>query len=278
MASSCRAGWIGAGLCIPQHATMEVRTKHVTKRYVTPRGENLALADVTFTIGQGEFVALVGPSGCGKSTLLRLVAGLLPYDAGEIEFKGWLKPPKRRLVFQDHGLFPWMSVVDNVAFGLEMDGVSLALRRQQALAQLAAMGMADFVSHYPHELSGGMRQRAAIARAFVTEPDILLMDEPLRALDAQMRLVIQEELLALWAKTRPLVLYVTHDIEEALLLADRVLVMSGQPGRIRAEIRSPFGRPRDLTGRNHPEIEEVKWQIWNMLEQEVKQKLQISVI
>ncbi|MEX1020414.1 MAG: ATP-binding cassette domain-containing protein, partial [Litorilinea sp.] len=144
---------------------------------------------------------------------------------------------------------------------------------QRAHAQLKLMGMGNFAHHYPHELSGGMRQRAAIARAFVAEPDILLMDEPLRALDAQMRLIVQEELLRLWQQTRPLVLYVTHDIEEALLLADRVLVMSGSPGQIRAEFAVPLARPRDLTGRTHPELDELKWQIWDMLEEEVRQKL-----
>ncbi|NCC34320.1 MAG: ABC transporter ATP-binding protein [Chloroflexia bacterium] len=249
---------------------------HLTMTHHSPRGAVIALADVSFTVAAGEFVALVGPSGCGKSTLLRLAAGLLTPDGGTIAFAGWPKPPKRRLVFQDHSLFPWMTVRDNVAFGLEMDGVAKSARRERALAQLAAMGLTDFADHYPHELSGGMRQRAAIARAFVTQPEILLMDEPLRALDAQMRLVIQEELLALWERKRPLVLYVTHDIEEALLLADRVLVMSGQPGCIREEIVPPFGRPRDLTGRSHPEVEELKWHIWSMLEQEVKQKLQIK--
>ena len=246
---------------------------HLAKVYASPRGAVTALADVSFTVAAGEFVALVGPSGCGKSTLLRLVAGLAPPDSGTIECTGWPRPPVCRLVFQEHSLFPWLTVADNVAFGLEMAGVAKAARRERALAQLAAMGLAAFADHYPHELSGGMKQRAAIARAFVTGPDMLLLDEPLRALDAQMRLVIQQELLALWAAQRPLVLYVTHDIEEALLLADRVLVLSGQPGCIREEIRSPFGRPRDLTGRTHDALEELKWHIWSLLEGEVRQRL-----
>ncbi|MDX9952964.1 MAG: ABC transporter ATP-binding protein [Anaerolineae bacterium] len=249
---------------------------HLAKTYVSPRGAVTALADVSFRATAGEFVALVGPSGCGKSTLLRLLGGQLAPEQGAIELSGWLRPPKRRIVFQEHSLFPWMPVLDNVAFGLEMEGASQQERRARAMAQLTLMGLADFARHYPHELSGGMRQRAAIARALVTEPDILLMDEPLRALDAQMRLVIQDELLSLWESTRPMVFYVTHDIEEALLLADRVLVMSGQPGRIREEIRSPFGRPRDLTGRTHPEIEDLKWHIWTLLEQEVKRLLQVK--
>lgn len=253
---------------------MDLVVTHVTKRYSSPRGELTALADISFTVKQGEFVCLVGPSGCGKSTLLRLVAGLLAPDSGTIEFPGSTKLPKRRLVFQDHTLFPWMTVSENVAFGLEMDGVTPDARRECALAQLESMGMAGFADHFPHEMSGGMCQRAAIARAFVTAPDILLMDEPLRALDAQMRLVIQDELLALWEAQHPTVLYVTHDIEEALLLADRVLVMSGRPARIREEVSPPFGRPRDLTGRAHPELEELKWQIWNLLEREVRRQLQ----
>lgn len=252
---------------------MELAVDHVAKVYASPRGQVTALAGVSFTVAQGEFVSLVGPSGCGKSTLLRLVAGLLAIDSGEIRFSGWPHPPKRRLVFQDHALFPWMTVVDNVAFGLEMDGVARPVRHTKALRQLAAMDMTGFANHYPHELSGGMRQRAAIARAFVTEPDILLLDEPLRALDAQMRLVIQEELLTLWETHRPLVLYVTHDIEEALLLADRVLVMSGQPGQIREVVKSPMARPRDLTGRSHPELEELKWHIWSLLERDVRRQL-----
>ena len=251
---------------------VQLKLTHVTHSYLSPRGEVSALEDVSAAIPEGEFVCLVGPSGCGKSTLLRLIAGLLP-SHGTIQFDGWTHLPRRRLVFQDPALFPWLTVADNVAFGLEMEGMSLLERQERADRQLAVMDLSGFARYYPAELSGGMRQRVAIARAFVTEPDILLMDEPLRALDAQMRLVIQEELLSLWRVQRPIVLYVTHDIEEALLLADRVLVMSGQPGRVREEVLPPFGRPRDLTGRSHPELEELKWQIWTLLEQEVRRRL-----
>jgi NitT/TauT family transport system ATP-binding protein len=254
----------------------DLRVDGLSMRYSSPRGSVDALQGVSFHVSAGEFVALVGPSGCGKSTLLRIVAGLQSPDLGEIAFPGRQTAPKCRFVFQNHALFPWMTVRDNVSFGLEMDGMPDAERRAVAAEQLTALGLADFMDHYPHELSGGMCQRAAIAQAFVTRPDVLLMDEPLRALDAQMRMVIQEDLLALWERTRPTVLYVTHDIEEALLLADRVLVMSGRPGRIREAVKVPFGRPRDLTGRNHQGIEELKWRIWKMLEQEVKQQLLMS--
>lgn len=252
---------------------MQLEIRDLSKVYLSARGAVEALHGVDLRAHQGEFVALVGPSGCGKSTLLRLVAGLMKPAQGEIGFPGWPRRPRCRLIFQDHGLFPWMSVWENVAFGLEMEGMARGERKERAFQQLNLMGMADFAEHFPHELSGGMRQRAAIARAFVSDPDILLMDEPLRALDAQMRLVVQEELLRLWQSSRPLVLYVTHDIEEALLLADRVLVMSGSPGKIREEIPVSLPRPRDLTGRTHPELEGMKWHIWSMLEQEVRQKL-----
>jgi NitT/TauT family transport system ATP-binding protein len=256
--------------CEPQK---ELRAVNLVKEYISKSGNVKALANASFTVSSGEFVSIVGPSGCGKSTLLRMLAGLIKADSGHIQFSGWVGEPKRRLVFQDHVLFPWMTVIENVAFGLEMEGVGRVDRLKTAAAQLTNMGIMDFSGHYPQELSGGMRQRAAIARAFVTEPDILLMDEPLRALDAQMRLVIQEEMLSLWEAKKYMVIYVTHDIEEALLLADRVLVMSGQPGHIREAVVPPFERPRDLTGRGHPELEELKWHIWNMLEREVRQKL-----
>lgn len=246
---------------------------NIAKSFVSPRGKVDALHNLNFRVASNEFVAIVGPSGCGKSTILRLTAGLLEPDAGEILFNGWQRPPKIRLVFQDHALFPWMTVAENVAFGLEMDGVPGKQGREQAVAQLTQMGLAAFADHYPHELSGGMRQRAAIARAWITRPDILLMDEPFRALDAQTRLVLQEELLRIWQERQRMVIYVTHDIEEALMLADRVLVMSGRPGQIREEIRPQLGRPRSLTARTHGEIEEMKWHIWKLLEKEVRQEL-----
>jgi len=252
---------------------MYLELREVSKIYQSSRGAVEALGEVNLRAHQGEFVALLGPSGCGKSTLLRLVAGLIAPAHGEITFPGWSSRPKCRLIFQDHGLFPWMTVAENVAFGLEMEGMGKHERLDRANRQLSLMGMRKFAGYFPHELSGGMRQRAAIARAFVAEPDILLMDEPLRALDAQMRMVVQEELLRIWQQTRPLVLYVTHDIDEAILLSDRVLVMSGSPGQIREEISINLPRPRDLTGRAHPEIDEVKWRIWRMLEQEVRERL-----
>ena len=256
--------------------SFRVELRDVSKQF----GGYLAVDDLSLQIRDGEFFSLIGPSGCGKTTTLRMIAGFEQPTEGHIFIGGQPVegiPAHRRpvnTVFQNYALFPHMTVADNVAFGLEMDGVGRAARRQQALAQLEIMGLAGFADHFPHELSGGMKQRAAIARAFVTQPDILLMDEPLRALDAQTRLVVQEELLSLWEKTRPMVLYVTHDIEEALLLADRVLVMSGRPGRVRKEIVLPCGRPRNPTERSHPEIEELKWQIWKLLEGDVRRQVQ----
>jgi NitT/TauT family transport system ATP-binding protein len=256
---------------------MQINVHHLAKTFNSRRGATMALQQLNFQARQGEFVALVGPSGCGKSTLLRLVAGLSEPSAGEITFWGWSTPPRCAMVFQDANLFPWLRVIDNVAFGLETQGIGLAARRQQALALLHRLGLSAFAHHYPHELSGGMRQRVGIGRAWLTAPEILLMDEPFRALDAQTRLVMQAELLELWQERRPLVLYVTHDIDEALLLADRVLVMSGRPGQIRAEIHVPLPRPRDLMNRRQAEVEELKWHIWSMLEQAVRQPLSAAV-
>lgn len=241
---------------------MELQVSHISKIYASPRGEVVALRDLWFAARRGELVTIVGPSGCGKSTLLRLIAGLILADSGEITFPDWATVPQRAMVFQDAALFPWMSVIDNVAFGLETGGVALAERHQRAGILLQRMGLAGFAAHYPRELSGGMRQRAAIARALLTEPDILLLDEPFRALDAQTRLVMQADLLQLWTDRPQTVLFVTHDIEEAILLGDRVLVMSERPGRILTEIEVPLTRPRDLTGRSHPEIEELRFDAW----------------
>jgi NitT/TauT family transport system ATP-binding protein len=232
---------------------------------------------VTFSVGEQEFICIVGPSGCGKTTLLKLIAGLLKPTSGRIIFGA--RPadgrPRSALVFQEHGLFPWMTVLDNVAFGLEMRGVGREERRARARAFIEQVGLASFAHSYPYELSVGMRQRVGITRAFVADPQILLMDEPFGSLDAQTRLVLQEELLRIWKDYQKLVVYVTHDIEEAVLLGDRVLVMTGRPGSIREEILIPLGRPRDLSAREQPEVMEIKWHIWKMLEDEVRKSLWI---
>lgn len=245
--------------------------------YPTADGMIAALRDVSFDAGGHELVSVVGPSGCGKTTLLKLIAGLLEPTAGTIRFTPGANggPPRNALVFQDHGVFPWLSVVDNVAFGLEMQGVGSAERRGRARAFLDRVGLAEFADRHPHELSVGMRQRVGIARAFVSDFPILLLDEPFGALDAQTRLLLQEELLEIWQGERKLAVFVTHDIEEAILLGDRVLVMSGRPGRILEEIPVPLPRPRALAAPDRPEVKELKWHIWHHLEKEARRQLSI---
>jgi NitT/TauT family transport system ATP-binding protein len=254
---------------------MAFRCVHLNKVYPTRNGSVLALRDVSFAAQTHEFVCIVGPSGCGKTTLLKIIAGLIPPSSGEITFlaDGSSSSPRTALVFQDHGLFPWMSVLDNVAFGLEMRGCPKKERQERARAFVEKVGLGTFTHNYPHELSVGMRQRVGIARAFVTDSDILLMDEPFGSLDAQTKQVLAEELLRIWKENQKLVVYVTHDIEEAVWLGDRVLVMSGRPSSIREEIIIPLARPRDLASRDRPEVLEIKRHIWEMLEDEVRRSL-----
>jgi NitT/TauT family transport system ATP-binding protein len=180
------------------------------------------------------------------------------------------------MVFQEHGLFPWMNILENVAFGMEMRGVPKATRHAQAHAFLQQFGIDTFAHNYPHELSVGMRQRAALARAFLADPQMLLMDEPFSALDAQSKMILQEELLRIWKDHRKMVIYITHDIDEAVLLADRVLVMSGRPGRIREEIQIPLDRPRNLHDRDAPRVREITWHIWQAIESDVRKSLQLQ--
>ena len=245
--------------------------------YSTRDGSIAALKDASFAASGHEIVSVVGPSGCGKTTLLKLLAGLLEPTAGAIRFSPGLNGdlPKRALVFQDHGVFPWLTVLDNVAFGLDMQGVGARERRARARHFLERVGLEDFGDRHPHELSVGMRQRVGIARAFVSDFPILLLDEPFGALDAQTRLLLQEELLEIWQGERKLAVFITHDIEEAILLGDRVLVMSGRPGRILEEIHVPLPRPRALAAPDRPEVTEVKWHIWHHLEKEARRQLSI---
>jgi NitT/TauT family transport system ATP-binding protein len=240
------------------------------KEYVSGQGRVLALDDINLRITPGEFLCIVGPSGCGKSTLLRILAGLDHQTSGSItlDAKDWAVA--NAMVFQESGLFPWMSVETNVGFGLMTRGVPKAEAAARVEAALKLVGLTKFRHHYPHQLSGGMRQRGAIARAFVTDPAVLLMDEPFAALDAQNRVILQAELVRIWEETRKTVVYITHSIEEALLLGDRCVVMTAQPGRIKQIIDVPFARPRNLiTLSAAAEFGQLKLDIWHILEEEV---------
>jgi NitT/TauT family transport system ATP-binding protein len=242
----------------------------VRKEYASAAGHVLALDGIDLAIAAGEFVCIVGPSGCGKSTLLRILAGLDHQTSGTITVhaKDWAV--ENAMVFQESGLFPWMSVEANVSFGLMTRGVPTEQIGQRVEAALKLVGLTKFRRHYPHQLSGGMRQRSAIARAFVTDPAMLLMDEPFAALDAQNRVILQAELVRLWEETRKTVIYITHSIEEALLLGDRCVVMTAQPGRIKEIITVPFPHPRDLIALSAAaEFGKLKLDIWRVLEDEV---------
>jgi NitT/TauT family transport system ATP-binding protein len=260
---------------------MAFSCEHLTKAFETGGGRVLALDDVTFSVGEREFVSVVGPSGCGKTTLLKLVAGLLKPSSGRVVHGTDPSDPRpaTALVFQEHGLFPWMTVVENVAFGLETRGVARRERRERAMAFISSAGLASFASSFPHQLSVGMRQRVGVARAFVSDPQLLLMDEPFGSLDAQSRLLLQEELLELHALSRKAVVFVTHDIEEAIFLGDRLLVLTGRPGRLQGEIPVPLSRPRNLeyaandaTG----EIATIKRQVWRMMEDQARSSLSLA--
>ena len=220
-----------------------------------------ALEPTSLTVGDNDFVTILGPSGCGKSTLLRLVAGLDTPTTGRILLDG--RPvtdpgPDRGMVFQSYTLFPWLSVADNIAFGLREKGMPV-VERQRIVAQwLGNIGLQSFAAHYPKQLSGGMQQRTAIARALANDPAILLLDEPFGALDNQTRALMQELLLGIWERDRKTVIFVTHDIEEAIFLASRVLVMSARPGRIKADLPVDLPHPRHYTIKTSPEFSALK--------------------
>jgi len=257
---------------------MGFQCKHISQTYRLRRGELVALQDLNISVNEQEFVCIVGPSGCGKTTLLKIIAGLFLPTTGQVVFTDAPETghPRSAMVFQDLGLFPWMSIRENVAFGLETRGVNRKQRLATADELLEKAGLGEFKNSYPHQLSGGMRQRVAILRAFLTDPQTLLMDEPFGSLDSQTRLVMQEELLRIWKEHRKTVMYVTHDIEEAIYLGDRVLVMSGRPGSIQADIPINIPRPRQTADRDRPEVEAIRWRIWKMIESEVRQELGVQ--
>ena len=224
--------------------------------------------DVSLAIDSLEFVALLGPSGCGKSTLLRIIDGLMQPDSGEVLINGRaiVGPGRERgMVFQGFELFPWRTALENIEFGLQMLGIGRRERRERAQRWIELMGLREFEDSYPHQLSGGMQQRIGIARALAIEPEVLLMDEPFGALDVQTRDILQDELLSIWQRDQKTVLFVTHSIEEALYLADRVFVFTPRPARIERIVPVPFERPRDESVKTSPGFIEMRRDIWQSL-------------
>jgi len=239
------------------------------RKEFTVRGRTFAaLAPIDLEVRAGEFVAIVGPSGCGKTTLLRILAGLERSSGGAfaVDRERGSTRPLNAMVFQEQSIFPWMSVVDNVAFGLKARGVPRKARREAVLPMIRTVGLAGFEDALPHQLSGGMKQRVSLARAFAMDPELLLMDEPFAALDEQTKLVLQAELLRIWE--RKTVLYVTHSIDEAIVLADRIVVLSGRPGRILdlIDVTTVFLRPRDVASvRSSSQYGELFARVWRHL-------------
>jgi len=255
---------------------MKVVIENVEKKFVdSKKNETLALEDINFTINEQEFVVLVGPSGCGKSTLLNIVGGLLSPTKGQVYFEGSNddKEPTLGIVFQDIALFPWRNVLENVTFGLEERGVPKKERAKKGQHYIDMVGLTGFENAFPKQLSGGMKQRAGIARALAVEPDLLLMDEPFSALDAQTRTILQEELLTIWNRTKLSTLYVTHNIQEAVYLADRVIVLSRHPGHIKKIIQidlPKIGRDQD---KYRQQFEKYADDIWQLIRHDAEEAL-----
>ncbi|HWJ65289.1 MAG TPA: ABC transporter ATP-binding protein [Nocardioides sp.] len=258
-------------------ADTKIRIRGLNKKFTVPGGHVVtALEDFDLDVPTGQFLTIVGPSGCGKTTFLRMLAGLETPSAGTIEVNGGTAGrPENSMVFQGDSIFPWMSVWQNAAYGLTVRGVDKATIKDTVGHYLDATGLTKFADAYPHQLSGGMRQRVSIARAFANDPEILLMDEPFSALDEQNKTLLQAELLRIWDETRKTVVFITHSVDEAVTLSDRIMVMSAQPGRAKAFIDVPFERPRDvLQLRHEPQYGEIVYDIWSQLKEEVEKAKQ----
>ncbi len=254
---------------------VKVKAEDIRKSFPSKNGKVEALGGVNVGIEDGEFFAIAGPSGCGKSTFLEIVAGLIKPTSGSIYIDGKLidRPDHNRgIVFQGYALFPWRTVLGNVAYGLEEKGVPEQEREEICKRYISLIGLAGFENHYPYQLSGGMKQRVAIARVLAYDPDILLMDEPFAALDAQTRDVLQTEVLRIWDSTKKTVLFVTHNIEEAVFLADRIAIMSARPGMIKHIIDVPLSRPRLEEYRTSPEFIKIRQEV-GALVREAKQSI-----
>lgn len=256
----------------------KVVLRRLTKFYEDRERESIGvLNEINLEIEPGEFICIVGPSGCGKTTLIKIIDGLVKASSGEIFIGGSAVTgpgSDRAFVFQADLLYPWRTVLDNIAFGLEIQGVPRAQRYARARELAKMVGLTRFESHYPHELSGGMRQRVNLARALSVDPEILLMDEPFASLDAQTREVMQRELLKVWSATKKTVIFITHQIDEAVYLADRVVVFSARPAVVRADIPVLIPRPRGLAVKRTPQFLAYVDQIWNLIEPDVMEAME----
>ena len=246
--------------------------------YYQPRtgGRLLALDNVNLAVEEGEFVTIVGPSGCGKTTFINIADGLLKPTGGKIMLDGIeVKGPglDRAMVFQDPCLLPWRTVLKNVLFGMECQGRDGAKEKDRALKFIKLVGLSGFEDHYPHELSGGMQQRCNLARALTVDPEILIMDEPFAALDAQTREIMQMELLRIWNEARKTVLFITHQINESIYLADRVIVFGARPGRVKDVLKIDIPRPRKLSVKRDKQFLDYEDKLWNLIEEEVKKTM-----
>jgi NitT/TauT family transport system ATP-binding protein len=249
----------------------KIRVSDLTKVFVSRGTDVSALDGVDLDVPAGQFVCIVGPSGCGKTTLLRIIAGLERASWGSVHVQqDDPAKPVNSMIFQDQSILPWMSVYDNVSYGPRMAGIPRQTYQPVVNQYLTKVGLARFADMYPYQLSGGMKQRVSIARAFANDPEVLLMDEPFAALDEQNKILLQEELLRIWDETCKTVVFITHSIDEALVLADRVIVMTAHPGRIKADIRVDFPRPRRVYElKANPEFGRLGAHIWESLREEV---------
>ncbi len=252
-------------------ADTKVSIRGLVKQFDTKGRTVTALSRLDLDIPRGQFFVIVGPSGCGKTTLLRILAGLEQPTAGDVVVREHSKErPANSMVFQGDSIFPWMTVWENASYGLRLRGVPAKQVEETVREYLNKTGLTDFRDSYPHQLSGGMRQRVSIARAFANDPDVLLMDEPFSALDEQNKTLLQAELLRIWDETRKTVVFITHSVDEAVTLGDRIMVMTAQPGAAKAFVDVPFERPRDVLELRHkPEYGEIVYDIWQNLRDEV---------
>jgi NitT/TauT family transport system ATP-binding protein len=253
-------------------ATTEIHIEGLVKQFATRRDVITAIDHLDVEIEPASFFVVVGPSGCGKSTLLRILAGLDAPTEGIAEIVGGSgEKPANAMVFQGESVFPWMTVAENAGYGLRMRGVRKRERHAVVADWLDKTGLTEFADAYPHQLSGGMKQRVSLARAFANDADVLLMDEPFSALDEQTKTVLQQELLRIWSETRKTVVFITHSVDEAVTLGDQIMVMTARPGRRKALFEVPFARPRDvLELRKQREYGELVYEIWDSLRTEVK--------